>query len=769
MKLKTLLFICLGIVFSQVRAQQDNALITGIVINKKGDPVTFAHILLNGSSTGATTDANGKFETNIVPGTHDLKITSIGYKPYTERIRVSGDNIDLGQITIEENVEALQGVTLTSDRINKFANKKTDYVARMPLKNLENPQVYSIVGKEMIEEQIMTDIKEPLRSAPGVVPADYVTGMFNIVSRGFKLWSYARNGLATSVWRTGTEIANLERIELIKGPSGTLFGSSASSFGGALNLVTKKPYSEFGGQLSYSLGSFELSRTTLDVNTPLNEDKSLLFRLNAVHHKQNSYNEYGKGKKTLIAPSLFYQVNDKLSFLFDLEYFKGKGTQAPFTLLGADADFGSFEDIPVDFDASFYRNDLLSESEAMKYFFKAQYQLSDNWTSTTDISHINEFVDHSYQPYNNWIDRETLVPNVRLFGPRDRTSANFQQNFNGSFQTGSFRHNMLIGASFEYIKESATYRVSQDFDVVSVQQPYDLLGKTEVDQILSDPATVGGGMSGQNAFGLYMSDVIDWTDNLSTMLSLRLDRFERTEGDYYAQTSLSPKLGLIYQPVKDQVSLFVNYMSGFKNQAPGDQPDGSTFTPDPVFANQIEGGVKTELLDKKLNMTLSYYHIGIDNAIRTGDDLFIIQDGEQVSKGVEFELIANPLKGLNIVTGYAFNENKIIRAAANEGNLIQGAPQHMVNYWVSYRFPAIKSIEGIGIGFGGNYVDESFYNASNTMVIPSYHLLNATAFYETGKWRLGLKFNNITDEEYWDISGNQQFTRNVTGNITFMF
>jgi len=109
---------------------------------------------------------------------------------------------------------------------------------------------------------------------------------------------------------------------MIKGPSSTLSGSQVSTFGCAMNLVTKRSFAAFGGEVGYSMSSFELSRATVDINTPLNQDKSVLLRFNAVNHQQNSSNEYRKNKRFVISPSLSYQASDRLSFLFDFGHFK---------------------------------------------------------------------------------------------------------------------------------------------------------------------------------------------------------------------------------------------------------------------------------------------------------------------------------------------------------------------------------------------------------------------------------------------------------------
>jgi iron complex outermembrane receptor protein len=759
-----MLFFC--ILSAQAFAQTGT--IKGTVTTSDGKPAEFVNIALEGSTKGAVVNEAGHFTVNRVPaGTYTLAASFTGLITQKSSVTVTAGATSSINFILAEDNQQLQEVVVSGDR--QLMNRETEYVARMPLKNLENPQVYNVVGKDLMKEQVMTDIKDVFRAAAGVAPTEYVTGSFAVVFRGFTNFDYARNGMATSVYRSGTEIANLERIELIKGPSGTLFGSQVSTFGGAMNLVTKKPYAGFGGEVGYSMGSFDLSRATIDINTPLNKEKTVLLRFNAVNHQQNSSNEYGKNKRFVISPSLSYQASERLSFLFDFEYFKSNATRLAYTLLFADeVPFKSAKDIPLGFKKSFFQNDLLSDAAATKYFGQARYQISKNWTSTTGISHVNEFLNHSYQPYVNWISADTAVTSVRHFGPRERTYANVQQNFNGSFNTGRFHHNLLIGASYEYNDETVTYSVVP-LDKININESFEKSGLSRVNSILADPSTtVSHDAYGGNAFGVYASDVINWTDRLSTMLSLRFDRFEQTYEGGFVQPSLSPKLGIVYQLVKDQVSLFGNFMNGFRNQGPVEQPNGSLFKPKPVFANQLEGGVKAELPGNKLSGSISYYHIGVDNALRTDDAQYSFQDGKQVSKGVEVELTANPVSGLNIVAGYGFNENKFTKADVYEGNFETQAPQHIVNYWLSYRLP-FRNLKGIGLGFGGNYVSDSYVNSSNTYSIPAYHTINATAFYQKEKWKFGFKLNNITNVKYWDSVGNAQFTRNVVANFSFKF
>ena len=155
----------------------------------------------------------------------------------------------------------------------------------MPIKNLENAQVYSVVTKELMKDQLVVNQDEALKNIPGLYQLWASTGRVGdggsyFSSRGFITQSLLRNGIAGKI-TNNVDASNLERLESIKGPSATLFGSLLTSYGGLINRVTKKPYDNFGGEISYQAGSFGLNRITADVNTPINDDNTALLRVNA--------------------------------------------------------------------------------------------------------------------------------------------------------------------------------------------------------------------------------------------------------------------------------------------------------------------------------------------------------------------------------------------------------------------------------------------------------------------------------------------------------
>lgn len=772
LKKLTLLLICntfLAFAFAQ------NGIIKGTISSSDGKPAESISVILEKTGKGAISNEEGEYEIkNVKPGTYTLKVSTVGIIEVKETVTVTAGQTSTVDFSINQTSSQLEEIVVTAQK-QRITSKESDQVARMPISNLENPQVYSVVGKELMKEQMVTSMTDGLKAAPGVTPTSYPSGGIGIISRGFSTDIGARNGLQSSLGRSSADVSNVERIEFIKGPSGTLFGAGISSFGGLVNLVTKKPTEDFFGKVDFIVGSFGLARLTADINTPLNDDKTTLLRVNAAINRQNNFSTFGSNNTVALAPSIAYKVNEKLSILLDAEIFSANSTRPTYSRLGGSG-YTNYNQLPLAFRESLYDSDLDSKTQSQKFFLNIKYKINDNWTSNTDISYANEQVDYSYQTYNTWVGKDSVSRWVGIWGPVRNTYINAQQNFVGKFSTGSLKHVLLVGFSYtNYDSDGMGKYTDPEFDTVNVTKPYSVMNRFTTDKILQQIGYVNDwGVIKNDFIGAYVSEVLNVSDRLYAMLSLRFDRYIQTSGglwgDPYKQNSLSPKLGLVYQLVKKKVSIFGNYMNGFQNNGPIQQPDGTLFVPKPIYANQWEAGIKAELLNGKINTTISYYNIDINNAIRydSDDNYKAFQDGKQRSRGLEFELLANPVTGLNIMLGYGYNENKIREAKANAGNVVSGAPQNIATYWLSYKI-ANGVLKNFGIGAGGNYVSKCYFDEANTITIPSYSIVNSTIFYEDAKWRVGFKLNNMGNVHYWDNWGIYNPTRNFAADLAIKF
>lgn len=765
------------LVSASMSAHAQLSALVGTVKTSDGRAAVAVTIAISPLNRSTQTNEKGEFRFNRLPaGNYTVTAKSVGLQVQVKETTViSGQNTTL-IFTLTETSGQLESVNIMSFKTNKFANKKSDYVARMPLDNLENPQVYTSVGKELIAEQVIVDFKESLRNVPGIAPNNNPAGGTGATIRGFNATTTVRNGLAVQSYQT--DPINLERVEVIKGPSATLFGSSIVSFGGLINQVTKKPFDSLAGEVGVTLGSYELSRLTADINTPLNKDKTALLRINAAAHRENSFQNFGYKRMYTFAPSFAYKVSDRLSFLFEGEFNQtNRSTVAYYQNLGKTS-YKNFRDIPIGFETSLGGADIDASLKSTNIFAEGKYKISEEWTSTTSIAYGENQIDHSSQIYPQWVSDNIFDRAIFNYGPRIFTSLNGQQNFNGDFKLAGMRNRLLAGVNFYTFRSSLRFTNLGVYDRINLNtsQVIPGLNSEKLSALIATSTSQTNTTNKQGSYSAYASDVLSITDRLNAMLSLRVDRFENaapisngikaTTGSFN-QTAFSPKLGLSYQLVKDQLSLFGNYMNGFQNNGPVTQPTGTIDILKPRQANQWEGGVKLEAFGKKLNATLSYYDIKISNDTRLVNGI-TIQDATSKSKGFEAEVIANPVSGLNIVAGYAKNSYRIINAGANVGNYQAQTPTDYANLWVSYKFTG-QTLKNIGLGFGGNYVSENFFDAENSIVIPQYTVINASVFYDQPKWRLSIKANNISNEKYWTNYGIPETLRQYLANISFKF
>lgn len=804
-RLTQLLFLLIGLITTS-QAQNPTGTIKGTITTNDGQPAPYVTIQVKDKNRGAVTDEHGNYTfRRMQPGQYILQVSLIGFTSSERDVTVEAGKAADVDIQLQLSDTQLKEVIVQGNQ-NKFGKKESDYIARLPISNLENPQVYNTVSKELMKEQVITTFDDAIKNAPGVSrlwsstgrPGDGA-GFFGM--RGFSVQPTMINGIA-GVTNGAIDPANIERIEAIKGPSGTLFGSSLISFGGLINIVTKKPYETFGGEITYTGGGYGLNRITADINTPLNKEQTALLRVNGAYHYENSFQDFGFKRSFFLAPSLSYKASDRLSFNVNAEFYNGEGTNTLMVFLNRARPLFARnpEELGIDFNRSFTSNDITNRTPTVNVFGQMNYKLSDKWTSQTNISRSNRKSD-GYYSYVMFLDagnepNDTLLSRFVYKQNSTSVTTDIQQNFIGDFNIGSLRNRVVIGLdylSMETVNNHSPYLLFDYVNAVDPKDPrYSQLNRDAVDAKLSQLTT------GQtrnrtlvNTYSAYISDVLNITDAFSAMASLRVDHFENkgtknyingtTSGDF-SQTAVSPKFGLVYQVVKGKVSLFTNYMNGFRNVAPmSTPPPGIDPLLKPQQANQIEGGVKIDVLNHRLNFTASYYDLTVSNMNRNASIIidgqnynYTVQDGTQASRGIEADLTANPVNGLNLVAGYSYNASKL--KASKEDNGLRpttAGPEHLANLWISYTTTGGK-LQGLGAGFGGNYASENLItnsNATGIFTIPSYTILNASVFYSINGYRLAVKVDNLANKEYFGgwTTVEKQMPRRLAVSAGFKF
>lgn len=692
-----------------------------------------------------------------------------------------------------DSTKVLKEVTVEGTRENKYKKESSTTVSKMPLKDIENPQVYNSIPANLLKEQVVTNFNDALKNATGVTRLWESTGRNGdgaeyYSMRGFSVQPTMTNGLP-SLTNTTIDPINIDNIEVIKGPSGTLFGSSVISYGGLINVVTKKPHQQFGGEISYNNGTYGSNRVTADVNLPLNEKATV--RVNSAYTTEESFQDAGFSNAFFFAPSLKYEVNDKLTFLVNTEFYKNTSAKQSMIFLSryAPLSFDSMELFDRNYKRSFTSNDLTMNNNSFNMQMQALYKLSNNWTSQTVLSKSTTKTNGYY--HYLW-DSANGDEFTRFISKADGTfyTTDIQQNFIGDFKIGNMRNRLVAGLDYynSRLLNGGTGWVANG--TVSLVNGTDtgILTQAGTDALLTG-SFAGNTEATQEVMSAYVSDVLNITNKLSVMASLRLDYFDGKASQWDAeetkgQVAVSPKFGAVYQIVENKVSLFGNYMNGFQNVAPttvadidGSNPRTKEF--DPEQANQFEVGLKTSLYKDIISASVSYYDIRVKDRVITDPNNInnSIQGGEVESKGVEVSIVANPIKGLNVIAGFSHNDAEVTKESPGDGYLglrpEEAGPETLVNFWANYTVTE-GQLKGFGIGFGGNYASEyKTLNRANTgtFALPDYTVLNSALSYDNDKFNVSLKLNNMLNEKYYSgwSTVTPQRLRSITAGVTYKF
>jgi iron complex outermembrane receptor protein len=253
--------------------------------------------------------------------------------------------------------------------------------------------------------------------------------------------------------------------------------------------------------------------------------------------------------------------------------------------------------------------------------------------------------------------------------------------------------------------------------------------------------------------GIYVQDLIDVAAHVKLHVGLRADRFENRElfGDAETasdgQTAFSPRVGLVWQPT-DSTSLFTSWS---RSHSPNVAHSVSNSTYDAEIGEQVEVGVKHELIKNRLNSTLAVFNLKRANILTSDplDPTRQVLTGKQASRGIEFDLAGSITPGWKIIATYTYTD-AVVKSDTNlpVGDTLSNVPRQHVTGWSTYEFQG-ASLKGWGIGAGVYYVGEREANLPNTYKLPAYVRTDAAIFYQSGAWRTQLNLTNLFDRKYY--------------------
>ncbi|MEH2168913.1 MAG: TonB-dependent siderophore receptor [Nostoc sp.] len=659
----------------------------------------------------------------------------------------------------------------------RVPNASTATGTDTPIRDI--PFSIQVVPQEIIRDQQVTRTEEALRNVSGVTyqgSASNRSGAdFSI--RGFTDAPILRDGFRRyGVVQAPLEVANLERIEVLKGPASILYG--AIEPGGLINAVSKQPLSQPFYETEVQVGSQGLVRPRFDFSGPLTDDGKLLYRLNGLYQRLDSFRNFDQEEQRIfIAPTLAWKIDDRTDLGISLEYLHNNRP----------ADFGipaignRIADVPRDRIAT-EPSDAVT-NQYLNVGYNLEHRFSRNWKLRNAFRYSSYDYDFNVIALPLSFDEATGTVD-RFFASQEGHDENYtlQANVVGEFATGSINHTLLFGA--DYIHSATNFFTVFDF----TPQPLNLFNPVYgVAKPSEDTLPPYGGTDGtSNRWGFYLQDQISLFQNLKLLAGIRYDTIESKTVNVPGQVTqpgettqnddaFTPRVGILYQPSK-AVSLYASYSESFTPNTT------NTATGEPLEPQRGKGyefGVKTEFLDGKLFATLAYFDITKQNVAVTDPNfpLASIASGEQRSRGVEFDVAGEILPGWKLIASYAYIDGEVTADTNPElvGNRLYGVPENSASLWTTYEIQR-GNLQGLGLGVGFNYVGERQGDLANSYQADGYFITNAAVFYRRNNWRFGLNFKNLTDVNYIESVGNLRSGANnfgepftVIGSVSVQF
>ncbi|WP_019866477.1 TonB-dependent siderophore receptor [Methylovulum miyakonense] len=646
---------------------------------------------------------------------------------------------------------------------------------------METPASIQVVPQQVLKDQQAVTLTDALKNVSGV-QLSFSPTYENFTVRGFDLnGATYRNGIREASW--AAETANVERLEVLKGPGAMLYGRIEP--GGMVNRVTKKPLDTAYYSAQQQFGSFDFYRTTADATGPINDSGTLTYRFNLAYQNNKSYRDLFFRDRIFLAPQLNWKISDRTEVGIGMEYQRDdfRWDDGFPVLDGANR--------PANLPINRALNDPLANANQERNVVDLNWShaFNDDWKISQQFS---SFLGGRHQfdifPYGFHADQRT-VDRYNWDNTVDSNTYSFNTNLLGHLNTWNVKHTVLVGHDYYQLTDQAKGRCCAFVDSIDIYNPQYFTGSIT-------PVPPNYGFYQQEWNGAYFQDQMVFWDRLHVLGGGRYDwatygvgsssvSFSSAEKQLNANQvnaeKFSPRVGVLYQ-AWPWLSVYGNYTEslGGSNSYSGRNADGKPLQPQ--LANQYEAGIKTEFFDKRLTASLAYFEVTKSNVAAGNPDPalamqgYAVTIGEAQSRGVEFDIAGQLTDNLNVIANYAYLDTEITKFTASDvwggvsllGKRFPNAPEHSANIWAKYDFTDY-GLKGLGLGTGVRVVSLRQGDPQNSFQLPGYTTWDALLSYQlkVGKSKVTTQFNvyNLLDERYFSSADTFDASQRYYGNI----
>lgn len=678
-----------------------------------------------------------------------------------EKLPVSGDS---AMVLGATNVNAAGQLGTTTDGTGSYTTGGSSTASKLNLSLRETPQTVSVMTRQLMDDKKLTSLDKVLEQTPGITFQYRNFGGHVYTSRGFSL--LAESFLIDGVPGQGYQItgwmkpdtAIYDRVEVLRGASGLLVG--AGEPGGAVNLVRKRPTAENKLTVQASAGSWDRYRMDLDASGKLNDTGTVRGRMVTAYEDSGSYIDERDTRTPLMYGIVEADVNDDTTLTLSLRH--QENVINGYSIYGLPR-YSNGNSLDISRSTSLVQDWNRHESDMSEVFAEVEHRFNDRWSSTTSMTYSEGGFDQQVAYARRAINPATNTGSVfqnTLFRRDEVASVGLDSHVNGNFDAFGLTHEVTVGATWskqqantKQVQVSARNLPVNVFDVNhhAFARPARPAWATDIDMT-------------EERSGVYANSRIRLTEPLSLILGGRASWYDYTYDVNGSTTAkpyeskvtrkVTPYAGLIYD-INDNWSWYASYAEIFNAQ--GNYIDASGAPLSPSTGDNYETGVKGELFDKRLNLSMALFYIKQENVAvadntpgveceNNADGLCYLNGVTKRSKGIDIEASGEVLPGWQVFGGYTYN---LLRNDSESVEVAYETPKHMLRLQTSYNLPGVWNRLTIG---GGVSAQSGYKAAVEGLDFGSqgYAIWDARATWKLDEhWKVSLNAENLFDRRYY--------------------
>jgi iron complex outermembrane receptor protein len=647
-------------------------------------------------------------------------------------------------------------VSSTTDR--GYIASATSSATKTATPMVEVPHSIQVLNKEFVQDVGAATMADIIRFTANVSGGD-PRGDDALQIRGFGV-SRLRNGIPFPTGNAFSfeEVAGIERIEVIRGASAVLYGTSSA--GGLINIVDKRPLPVRQSSLTVQAGDNSFFKGILDTTGPLlaREGFGIDYRFIAAYEDSESWRWFGFRERLYLNGSVKIQLGKSTSIIQRMEFQDDdllENYAKPWIWFPLGATIVS-QGVLLNLPDGFHRGDSRDFKETQRFNWEStiEHLINENWSVRGTAVYSDYYAKRLEVFISNQSNNINVWPRFYQLIPDDQQQLVAEFNLLGNVEIGPTKHQILAGINYlDNDRASANFRfnmVGPAFDVFNPQYGVYSVGSEVVGvRRLTENTT--------DSIGFFLQDQVQLFDGrLHLIAGVRHDKLDQSVRTLNLGTSTdktdkktSPRYGVLWRATP-QLSVYASMNESFIPSPGTVSFQGQPF-PTPT-AEQIEVGAKFVSLDGRFSATIAAFENAQQNLTTTDviNPGFSVATGEVTAKGGEIQLAAYVANNWQVMAAYGILDGEITKDnnPARLGLKFENMPESSASLWTKYDFTA-GSLDGLSLGFGFvRETDRITRQGTIEVSVPDYTVFNALVAYRWNDHRLALNVNNVFDESH---------------------